>query len=460
MPIIVSDASPLHYLVLIGEVDLLPALYGSVLLPEAVADELRRPQTPAAVRDWLSLSPTWLEIVPPGARGRAETTGGISLPALAYLGQGEREAIILALDRNADLLLIDDLGGRGRSSPPRTNGHRHIGRFGTSRGARTDRLARRSRSLASHKLPRGPSRDSGSAGARRLQTKIGRHPDLLSFRENDRGLRYPALAGDTDSAVRVLSDRYGISLRIWARWWYKRTEGNKRKEVGAGTKDDAQSREAHQGLSLGRRGGGSLRGSRLRNRQGRVGGIDWRVGFGKDDLAPPACGSGHSDARRGILRRWAIERVWGGRASRLSQHAARVRLADVLPAAGVYSARERDASPAHSRTRFGGGPGEGPATAGGSGIGARVVAPGGGTFRRRAAAGGTGAGVGESAGDPAGRRADRKSGSPHGGARDGNAGRVASDPRADFGAGDAQPGTGSPRRSNPSPGERQADRRE
>jgi len=111
MPIIVSDASPLHYLVLIGEVDLLPALYGSVLLPQAVAEELRRPQTPAAVRDWLSHSPAWLEIVAPGARGRAETMGGISLSALAYLGEGEREAIILALDRRADLLLIDDRKG-------------------------------------------------------------------------------------------------------------------------------------------------------------------------------------------------------------------------------------------------------------------------------------------------------------------------------------------------------------
>ena len=51
------------------------------------------------------------QIVPPGARGRAETTGGVSLPALAYLGQGEREAIILALDLHADLLLIDDREG-------------------------------------------------------------------------------------------------------------------------------------------------------------------------------------------------------------------------------------------------------------------------------------------------------------------------------------------------------------
>lgn len=109
MPIVVSDASPLHYLVLIGEAGLLPILYRKVLLPQAVEEELRRPQTPKAVRDWLSTPPAWLEIVPHQAMG--QSLGGISYPALAYLGIGEREAIMLALDRRADLLLMDDREG-------------------------------------------------------------------------------------------------------------------------------------------------------------------------------------------------------------------------------------------------------------------------------------------------------------------------------------------------------------
>jgi len=37
--VVISDASPLHYLVLIGHVELLPGLYSEVLIPEAVADE-------------------------------------------------------------------------------------------------------------------------------------------------------------------------------------------------------------------------------------------------------------------------------------------------------------------------------------------------------------------------------------------------------------------------------------
>lgn len=54
--IVVADTSPLNYLVLIDAVDLLPDLFGTVLIPEAAFKELKHPQTPAKVRDWI-LSP-------------------------------------------------------------------------------------------------------------------------------------------------------------------------------------------------------------------------------------------------------------------------------------------------------------------------------------------------------------------------------------------------------------------
>jgi len=38
--IVVADTSPLNYLVLIDEIDLLPAIFGQVLLPQAVFQEL------------------------------------------------------------------------------------------------------------------------------------------------------------------------------------------------------------------------------------------------------------------------------------------------------------------------------------------------------------------------------------------------------------------------------------
>ena len=39
--IVVADASPLHYLILLDQIALLEQLYGSVFVPEAVAAELR-----------------------------------------------------------------------------------------------------------------------------------------------------------------------------------------------------------------------------------------------------------------------------------------------------------------------------------------------------------------------------------------------------------------------------------
>jgi len=44
--IVVSDTSPLNYLVLINEIDLLPKLFGNVIIPEAVLAELSQRGTP------------------------------------------------------------------------------------------------------------------------------------------------------------------------------------------------------------------------------------------------------------------------------------------------------------------------------------------------------------------------------------------------------------------------------
>ncbi|MBR8833400.1 MAG: hypothetical protein DSM106950_04985 [Stigonema ocellatum SAG 48.90 = DSM 106950] len=46
---VVSDTSPLCYLVLIDLIDLLPELYGKVMIPQAVFNELSVPQAPEAV---------------------------------------------------------------------------------------------------------------------------------------------------------------------------------------------------------------------------------------------------------------------------------------------------------------------------------------------------------------------------------------------------------------------------
>jgi predicted nucleic acid-binding protein len=51
--LVIADTSPLHYLVLIEHTAILPTLFGHVLVPRAVVEELQRPRTPAAERGLL-----------------------------------------------------------------------------------------------------------------------------------------------------------------------------------------------------------------------------------------------------------------------------------------------------------------------------------------------------------------------------------------------------------------------
>jgi len=50
--IVVADATPLRYLVLFEEVQILPALYGRVVTPPGALTELAQPRTPESVRRW------------------------------------------------------------------------------------------------------------------------------------------------------------------------------------------------------------------------------------------------------------------------------------------------------------------------------------------------------------------------------------------------------------------------
>jgi predicted nucleic acid-binding protein len=95
---------PLNYLVQIDLPDLLLHLYGRVLIPPAVWQELDQPEAPASVRDWVRKKPEWIEIKDAAAPPD---------PGLEGLDPGERAAIQLAEEIRADLLLIDEkLGAR------------------------------------------------------------------------------------------------------------------------------------------------------------------------------------------------------------------------------------------------------------------------------------------------------------------------------------------------------------
>ena len=45
--LVIADTSPINYLVLIEHTALLPTLFGHIIIPPAVAEELRRSRTPA-----------------------------------------------------------------------------------------------------------------------------------------------------------------------------------------------------------------------------------------------------------------------------------------------------------------------------------------------------------------------------------------------------------------------------
>jgi predicted nucleic acid-binding protein len=60
--IVIADSTPLHYLILIHQTDLLPRLFDRILIPPAVFEELQHQETPDFVRHWIMDPPSWLEV--------------------------------------------------------------------------------------------------------------------------------------------------------------------------------------------------------------------------------------------------------------------------------------------------------------------------------------------------------------------------------------------------------------
>lgn len=101
--IVVADTSPLNYLILLRRAEILLEIYGHIVVPTAVLAELRHPGAPHLVRNWAAAPPHWLEVI---------QVQRIDSTLASELGDGEREAISLALELHADLILIDERVGR------------------------------------------------------------------------------------------------------------------------------------------------------------------------------------------------------------------------------------------------------------------------------------------------------------------------------------------------------------
>src|SRR5208282_76012 len=100
---IVSNTSPLCYLVLIGRAEILPKLYGNVHVTQKVLEELRHPDAPPSVRHWATIPPGWLKI-----HSDPEEPD----KTLAALDPGERTALHLSGQLRSDVVLLDESAAR------------------------------------------------------------------------------------------------------------------------------------------------------------------------------------------------------------------------------------------------------------------------------------------------------------------------------------------------------------
>lgn len=101
--IVVSDSSPLISLAAVGRFDLLRQLYATISIPASVHEEVTRAVGLAgaaelANADWISRRPIGNDFLARALDGE--------------LDRGEAEAIALAVEFRADLLLMDERRGR------------------------------------------------------------------------------------------------------------------------------------------------------------------------------------------------------------------------------------------------------------------------------------------------------------------------------------------------------------
>lgn len=127
--IVVSDTSPICYLLLINQIAVLSTLYQTVIIPQGVANELSASASPAIVKSWIAQPPGWLEV--------RQTKSAQALQPY-NLDLGEREAIAIAEQLNADLIILDDKAARQFAS---SRGLKVIGLLGVLKvAARQDLL--------------------------------------------------------------------------------------------------------------------------------------------------------------------------------------------------------------------------------------------------------------------------------------------------------------------------------
>jgi predicted nucleic acid-binding protein len=99
---VVSNTTPILSLIKIGKLDLLPALYRQVTVPEAVYREIMAGYDKEYFADIRNFG--WITV---------ESIGSVVLRQALYdLDDGEAETIVIAQEQSADLVIIDEKNGR------------------------------------------------------------------------------------------------------------------------------------------------------------------------------------------------------------------------------------------------------------------------------------------------------------------------------------------------------------
>jgi uncharacterized protein len=99
MPEVIVDTSPLQYLHQLGLLDLLPDLYGEILIPASVVREIAAGRALGVALPELDTLP-WIKV--------RRVEGLAVLPLVSDLGAGEREVLALALEADNPLVVLDD----------------------------------------------------------------------------------------------------------------------------------------------------------------------------------------------------------------------------------------------------------------------------------------------------------------------------------------------------------------
>ena len=102
--IVISDNSALSALAEAEMLDLLPRLFKTITIPETVYSESMHANAPILLKQWLTIPPAWLQILPDPEQLLPETAG---------LDGGEAAAITMAFQQRGNVtLILDEKRGR------------------------------------------------------------------------------------------------------------------------------------------------------------------------------------------------------------------------------------------------------------------------------------------------------------------------------------------------------------